>query len=108
MQILKKKLVFIAEISANHDRKLSNAISLVDHAKKYGADLVKLQTFKPENMTINSFKKEFLVKEGIWKNQKLFDLYTKGQTPYQWHKKIFQYSKKKKYSALAPRFMRMM
>ena len=63
--------------------------------QKYGADLAKLQTFKPENMTIDSSNKNFLVKNGIWKNQKLYELYKKGQTPYEWHKKIFDYSKKK-------------
>lgn len=104
MQILKKKLVFIAEISANHDGHLNNVFKLINDAKQYGADLVKLQTFKPENMTINSSKKEFLVKDGIWKNQKLFDLYSKGQTPYRWHKKIFEYSKKKKIQCFSTPF----
>ncbi len=104
MQILKKKLVFIAEISANHDGQLNNVFKLIDDAKKNDADLIKLQTFKPENMTINSSKKEFLVKDGIWKNQKLYDLYAKGQTPYKWHKKIFKYSKKKKIQCFSTPF----
>jgi len=34
MQILKKKLVFIAEISANHDGQLNNVFKLIDDAKK--------------------------------------------------------------------------
>ena len=79
MQILKKKLLFIAEISANHDGKLKNALKLISDAKKYGADLAKLQTFKPENMTIDSSNKNFLVKNGIWKNQKLYELYKKAK-----------------------------
>ena len=62
------KLVFIAEISANHDGQLNNLFKLINDAKKNDADLIILQTFKPENMTINSSKKEFLLKDGIWKN----------------------------------------
>ena len=95
MQILKKQPLLIAEISANHNGKIDNALKLISEAKKYGADLIKLQTFKPENMTLNTHKKKFMVKEGIWKNKSLFELYQKGQTPYDWHKKIFNFCKKK-------------
>ena len=51
-----KKPLLIAEISSNHNGKIENAIKLIYLAKKYGADAVKLQTFTPETMTLNSKK----------------------------------------------------
>ncbi len=86
--------ILIAEISANHNGSIKNAKKLIYTAKKNGADIVKLQTYEPHNMTINSSKKDFLVKEGLWKGYKLWDLYREAQTPLSWQKELFSYSKK--------------
>ena len=86
--------VLIAEISANHNGSFENAKKLIFAAKKNGADIVKLQTYEPKNMTINISKKDFIVKHGLWKNYKLWDLYKKAQTPLAWQKKLFNYAKK--------------
>lgn len=86
--------VLIAEISANHNGSIKKAKRLILTAKKNGADLVKLQTYEPRNMTINSSRKDFLVKDGLWKGYKLWDLYEKAQTPLRWQKELFNYSKK--------------
>jgi len=96
MSINTKKPFFVAEISANHCGSLKIAKQLVDDAKKYGADAVKLQTYTPDSMTLNSGKKNFLVSEGIWKGKKLWDIYDLAQTPLEWHKELFKYCKKKK------------
>ena len=53
--------VFIAEISANHNGNINNAKKLILAAKKNGADIVKLQTYEPRNMTIDSSRNDFLV-----------------------------------------------
>jgi len=90
----KNKPFFIAEISSNHNGKLKNAIKLIQDAKKFGADAVKLQTYTPSSMTVNSKKKYFLIKKGLWRGYNLWDLYKKANTPYSWHKKLFRYSKK--------------
>ena len=55
--------VFIAEISANHNGNINNAKKLILAAKKNGADIVKLQTYEPRNMTIDSSRNDFLVKD---------------------------------------------
>ena len=54
-----KKPFFIAEISTNHCGSLVIAKKLIKCAKINGADAVKLQTYSPETMTINSNKKHF-------------------------------------------------
>ena len=88
------KPFFIAEISANHCGSFLIAKQLIKIAKKYGADAVKLQTYKPDSMTPNSKKKNFLIKKGLWKGKNLWKLYDKAKTPYSWHKRLFQYAKK--------------
>ena len=101
MQNIIKKLfdnslppILIAEISANHNGSIKNAKKLIHTAKKNGADIVKFQTYEPKNMTINSSKNDFLIKDGLWKGFKLWDLYKKAQTPLNWQKELFNYSKK--------------
>ena len=71
---------FIAEISANHNGSLKIAKNLILCAKKNGADAVKLQTYKPESMTIQSSRTEFKIKEGLWKNYSLYELYKNAKT----------------------------
>ena len=84
----------VAEISANHNGSLRNAKRLIKIAKNKGFEAVKLQTFKPETMTLNSKKKYFQIKEGLWKGSNLWKLYEKAQTPYIWHKELFDFAKK--------------
>ena len=96
----------IAEISANHNQDLNKAIRLIKKASQYGADFVKIQTYSPENLTLNSNKKDFIINnpKSPWNKKKLFDLYKIGQTPYSWHKKIFETAKKKKIIVFASVF----
>ena len=91
---MKNKPFFIAEISANHAGKFSLAKKLIKCAKDNGADAVKLQTYTPDTMTLNSNNKYFRIKEGLWKNYTLWDLYKKAHTPKEWHSKLFSYAKK--------------
>jgi pseudaminic acid synthase len=104
MLSLKKKPFLIAEVSANHCGSINIAKKLIDDAKKYGADAVKFQTFSPDTMTLNSNKKDFLIKEGIWKGTNLWNIYNKAQTPLKWHKELFNYCKRKKIICLSTPF----
>jgi pseudaminic acid synthase len=91
---LNHKPFFIAEISANHNGSLKIAKKLIQAAKKYGADAVKLQSYTPSTITIKSNRSEFLIQKGLWKGKTLWDLYEKAQTPFEWHKELFDYAKK--------------
>ena len=90
----KDRPVLIAEISANHNGRLINAKKLILCAKKNGADAVKLQTYEPESITIDSNREEFFIKKGLWKGTTLWNLYKKAHTPFKWHKELFNYAKK--------------
>ena len=88
------KPFFIAEISSNHNGNIHNAKRLIKMAQKNGADAVKLQTYTPGSMTINSRKKYFMIKKGLWKGFSLWELYKRAHTPYKWHRELFNYGKK--------------
>ena len=90
---MKNTIFLIAEISANHCGNFKLAKKLIKCAKTNGANAVKLQTFTPDTMTINSNKKYFKIKQGLWKGYNLWDLYNKAQTPLKWHKELFRYGK---------------
>jgi len=98
------KIILIAEISANHNGLFSNAKKLIYSAKKFGADVVKLQTYTADTMTIDSQRNEFKIKSGLWKGSTLWDLYKKGETPLGWHKSLFDYAKKIKIPCISTPF----
>ena len=95
-----KRPFVIAELSANHNGKITNIYKLINKAKKCGANAVKIQSYTPESMTLDVKNKYFYINNGPWKGSYLNDLYKKGTTPYIWHQKIFDYAKKKKYFML--------
>ncbi len=88
------KPLLVAEISANHNGNIETALKTIKEAKKNGADLIKIQTYTPDTMTINSNKKDFLIDKGLWKGNTLYSLYKQAYTPFEWHDKIFEYCKK--------------
>ena len=47
-------------------------------------------------MTIKSSKKDFKIRGGIWNGNTLWNLYQKAQTPFEWHKELFDYAQKLK------------
>ena len=55
----KNSPIFVAELSANHNGKLSIAKKLIRCAKNNGADAVKLQTYKAETMALPGSYFEF-------------------------------------------------
>ena len=90
----KSRPLIIAEISANHCGDKKKFLDLIKLAHKNGADLIKMQTYQPEDIVINSKKKIYRIKSGLWKNKYLWDLYVKAQTPYKWHRDHLKLAKK--------------
>ena len=45
-------------------------------------------------MTLNCTKSDFLINEGLWKGNSLYELYSKAYTPFEWHKELFEYANK--------------
>jgi len=84
----------IAEISANHNGKIENAIRLIDEAKAAGADAVKLQTYTADTITLNSDTDDFRIKGGLWDGRTLHDLYQEAHLPWEWHKPLFEHAQK--------------
>ncbi|OGZ27280.1 MAG: pseudaminic acid synthase [Candidatus Nealsonbacteria bacterium RIFOXYC1_FULL_40_7] len=87
----------IAEMSGNHNQSLERALKIVDAAAAAGAQAVKLQTYTADTLTLDVDSKDFLItdKNSLWSGRKLYDLYQEAHTPWDWHKSIFQYGKKK-------------
>jgi pseudaminic acid synthase len=84
----------IAELSANHNGKLQKALDTITKAKACGADAVKLQTYTADTMTIDSDHKNFYIQGGLWDGYKLYDLYKEAETPFEWHKAMFDHARK--------------
>jgi len=84
----------IAEMSANHNGDINNAYKIIDMAKSSGADCVKLQTYTPDTLTIDSTLSDFQLTEGLWSGQSLYELYKSAFMPWEWHKPLFDYAKK--------------
>ncbi|MCK5311756.1 MAG: pseudaminic acid synthase [Desulfobacteraceae bacterium] len=81
----------IAEMSGNHNQSLDRAIKIVEAAANAGAHAIKLQTYTPDTMTLDLDKDEFYISDkfSLWKGRSLYDLYKEAQTPWEWHKPIF-------------------
>lgn len=86
------KPYIIAELSANHGGSIDAAKEAIISAKKCGASAVKIQSYTPETITLNSDKPDFIIKEGIWSGYTLHDLYTKAHTPFEWHAELFKFA----------------
>jgi len=83
----------VAEISCNHSGSLDKAFALIDEARFAGADAVKFQAFRPEDITIDSDNMEFICQTPPWQNMKLFDIYREAYTPREWFPDIFDYAR---------------
>jgi pseudaminic acid synthase len=84
----------IAELSANHNGSIDTAHKLIEAAKSAGADAVKLQTYKPDTITLNCDRDEFRIYGGLWDGKTLYDLYQEAHMPWDWHKPLFEHAHK--------------
>ena len=79
----------IAELSGNHNRSLDLALELIRTAAKAGASAIKLQTYTPYCLTVRG---AFTITEASspWFGRELYDLYEEANTPWEWHRELFE------------------
>ena len=81
----------IAELSANHRQDFNTAAAMVKAAKAAGADAVKLQTYTPDTITIDSNAPSFVHnRNSLWAGKNLYQLYQETYTPWEWQPKLKQ------------------
>ncbi|MBL0703297.1 MAG: pseudaminic acid synthase [Sulfurospirillum sp.] len=90
----KDGIYIIAEMSANHNGCLQNALDTIKAAKEIGANCIKLQTYTADTMTLNCNKEDFIIKGGTpWDSKNFYELYKEAYTPWEWHKELFEYAR---------------
>ena len=81
--------LLIAEVSANHDRNLDQALALVDIAADAGWDCLKLQTYTADTLTMRSSHHTMKIYP-IWCSPTLYDLYKGAGMPMEFHQPLFE------------------
>jgi pseudaminic acid synthase len=91
----KNKPFIIAEMSGNHNNDLGRALEIVEAAAEAGADAIKLQTYTADTMTLDVDHDDFRItdKNSLWHGRHLYELYQEANTPWEWHKPIFDKAK---------------
>lgn len=82
----------IAEMSANHNGNINTAFRIIDEVRKAGAGAIKIQTYRPDTITLNCDLPDFQITEGLWAGRTLYELYEWAHTPWEWHKPLFDYA----------------
>lgn len=83
------KVMYIAEVSANHLGSLDRAKSIIRAAAHAGATAVKLQTYTAETMTLNLPGLKISDGHSLWGGKTLYQLYDEAHTPWEWHEELF-------------------
>ncbi len=79
----------VAEISANHNQDFNIAKKTIKAACLAGVDAVKIQTYTPDTLTINSKKHWFKIKaDNPWKGKNLYQIYSKTYMPWKWQPEL--------------------
>jgi len=97
------KTYIIAEAGINHNGSLDMAKKLVDAAAAAGADAVKFQTFKTENM-VTKYAKKAKYQESTTGVGSQFQMLKKLELSFQDHKTLHEYCKKQSIAFLSTPF----
>ena len=96
----------IAEAGVNHNGSIDLAKKLIDVASASGADAVKFQTFKADNLATKKAQKAIYQKENTDKKESQFDMLKKLEFDIEAHKELISYCSNKKIIFLSSPFDR--
>lgn len=99
-----KKVFIIAEAGVNHNGSIELAKKLIDVASESGADAVKFQTFKAENLVSRNAQKADYQKQTTDKTESQFDMIKKLELDLDTHKELMAYCKTKNIMFLSTPF----
>ena len=94
----------IAEAGVNHNGSIDLAKKLIDVASASGADAVKFQTFKADNLATKKAQKAIYQKENTDKDESQFDMLKKLELDIEAHKELISYCSNKKIIFLSSPF----
>lgn len=83
----------IAEMSANHNGSIDLAKRIIEEAKAAGADAVKIQTYRPDTITLDDNGPDFKINNGLWAGRTLYELYEDAHMPWEWHESLFDHAR---------------
>ena len=96
--------VIIAEAGVNHNGSISTAKKLVEEASNAGANFIKFQTFKTEELlTKNAPKASYQVKNTL-KNESQYEMIKRLELDYEDHKELIKHCKKNNIEFLSTAF----
>ena len=81
----------IAEAGVNHNGSIDNAYQLIDGAVEAGADAVKFQTFKAENLVSKSADKAEYQIQRTNTSESQFEMIKKLELDFETHKQLIKY-----------------
>jgi N,N'-diacetyllegionaminate synthase len=96
MKINTNKTFIIAEAGVNHNGSLKKALKLIDVAAATGANAIKFQTFKAENLATDFAPKAEYQKYRSLKKETQFEMLKKLEFTDVMHKVCYKKCKKKK------------
>jgi N,N'-diacetyllegionaminate synthase len=94
----------IAEAGVNHNGSIQLAYKLIDVASDSGADAVKFQTFKAENLVSKNAQKAEYQKQTTNQSESQLNMLKKLELDINAHKKLIEYCKKKDIAFLSTPF----
>jgi len=99
-----KKIFVIAEAGVNHNGSSEMAFQLVDAAVEAGADAVKFQTFKAENLVTKYAYKAEYQKATTGAGETQYEMLKRLELSYEMHYQLIEYCKKKGVEFLSTAF----